>query len=95
MRLLSGDMDSKEGKMDCAGLITELDALHRKEKNMEAIIHSNRGQNQAAGYIGGVLFLPALLAIEGNEEERKVLDQLVVQKDRILRLTQYRNCQSF
>jgi hypothetical protein len=85
-RLLPGDADSAEAKMDCPALKQESLRNRAAAQQQEGVIGANRGHNQAVGYAGGVLFAPLLLASRNDDEAKKSLDQLQVQADRIDRL---------
>jgi hypothetical protein len=91
-RLLQGDSESAEAKLDCAGLLQERERNRTTSSELEQKISGNRGHNQAVGYIGGVLFPPLLLAIKSDSDLKTTLDQLQSQRDRIDRLSQARKC---
>ena len=91
-RLLAGDNDSAEGKLDCAGLAAERERNRVTAEQIEKAIAANRGHNQAVGYFSGVLFPPLLLAIRPDSDSKKTLDELQVQRDRIDRLIRARKC---
>lgn len=91
-RLLMGDAESAEGRMDCSALQQEAAQNRAQMRQYEGVILSNRGHNQAVGYIGGVVFTPALLAIKNDDEAKKNLDQLQAKADRIDRLAKARAC---
>jgi hypothetical protein len=91
-RLLTGDAESPEGRMDCLALQQEA-ALNRAQiRQYEGVILANRGHNQAVGYIAGVVFVPALLAVKNDDDAKKNLDQLQAKADRIDRLGKARSC---
>ena len=46
----------------------------------------------AIGTVGGVLFLPLLLAIKPDSDAKKTLDDLQMQRDRIDRLSKAKGC---
>ena len=92
-RLLVGDADSPEARMDCAALKEEAARNRASKQQYEGVIVANRGQNQAAAYVGGVLFVPALLATRNDDEAKQNLDQLQAQADRIDRLSKARRCE--
>jgi hypothetical protein len=91
-RLLLGDAESPEGKMDCPVLQQEAAQSRAQIRQYEGVILSNRGHNQAVGYIGGVLFTPLLLAAKNDDEAKKNLDQLQAKADRIDRLVKAKGC---
>jgi hypothetical protein len=91
-RLLAGDSESAEAKLDCTGLLQERERNRQTTDELEKKIADNRGRNQAVGYFAGVLFPPLLLAVKPDSDIKTTLDQLQVQRDRIDRLTQSRRC---
>lgn len=91
-RLLAGDAESPEGRMDCPALQQEAEQSRAQIRQYEGVILANRGQNQAAGYIGAALFLPALLAVRNDDDAKKNLDQLQAKADRIDRLRKAKGC---
>ena len=91
-RLLAGDTESAEGKLDCPGLVAEYDRNKDATAKLEALIAGNRGHNQGVVYVGGLLFLPLLLAVKPDDDAKKALDELQTQRDRIDRLAKARSC---
>jgi hypothetical protein len=85
-RLLPGDAESAEARLDCRGLAQQYESNRDAAAKIEGVIAGNRGHNQAVTYVGGVLFLPLLLAIKPDSDAKKTLDQLQAQRDRIDRL---------
>jgi hypothetical protein len=93
-RLLPGDSDSAEAKLDCAGLIQERDRNRATTAELEKRIADNRGHNQAVGYFAGVLFPPLLLAVKPDNDIKTTLDQLQAQRDRLDRLAHAQKCKA-
>lgn len=91
-RLLAGDADSPEAKMDCAALKQEATRNRAAVQQHEGVIAANRGHNQAVGYAGAVLFPPLLLASRNDDEAKKNLDELQAKADRIDRLSKAKGC---
>jgi hypothetical protein len=91
-RLLVGDAESPEGRMDCVALQQEAAQNRTQIRQYEGVILANRGHNQAVGYIGGVVFTPLLLAAKNDDDAKKNLDQLQAKSDRIDRLGKARGC---
>ncbi len=92
-RLLAGDLESPEAKLDCAQLAEEGGQVRVAMGQNEGQIDSNRGHNQAVAYVGGALFLPLMAATRNDDEAKKALDALQVRRDRIDRLSTARGCQ--
>lgn len=59
---------------------------------IESRIKANRADNQALGYISGVLFPPLVLAAEHNEAEKKELDSLQKKRDTLIALRAHKRC---
>jgi hypothetical protein len=91
-RLLAGDLDSAEAKLDCAELAAERSRNRATADQLEKAIAGNRGHNQAVGYFSAVLFPPLLLAIKPDSDAKKTLDELQAQRDRIDRLRAAHRC---
>jgi hypothetical protein len=91
-RLLPGDDDSAEAKLDCAALAAERARNLDATGQLERAIAGNRDHNQAVTYFGGLLFPPLLLAIKPDSSAKKTLDDLQAQRDRIDRLSKARRC---
>ena len=76
-------------------LIPRLEAAFREVLESERFIrgpHYWAFQEEAAAYLGGVFFLPLLIAIKPDSDAKTSLDQLQFQRDRIDRLIKARNC---
>lgn len=89
-RLLAGDLESPEAKLDCAQLASESDRIRSAISRNEAQIASNRTHNQVVLLSGQVLFP----AFRMDEDAKKTLDELQVRSDRIDRLSKARGCPS-
>jgi hypothetical protein len=93
-RLLPGDLESPEAKLDCTALKQEAESTKASVKTYEAAIAANRGHNQGVGYFSAVLFPPLALAIRNDEEAKKSLDQLQAKADRLDRLIKAKGCET-
>jgi hypothetical protein len=91
-RLLAGDADSPEARMDCAALKQEAALNKAQIQQYEGVILANRGHNQAVGYAAGVLFPPLLLASKNDDDAKKNLDERQAKADRIDRLSKAKGC---
>jgi hypothetical protein len=90
-RLLAGDSDSPEAKLNCAELKEEAERTRAAARQFEGTIAANRGQNQAIVYFSGLL-PPLALAARNDEEAKKSLDGLQVRSDRLDRLSKAKGC---
>ena len=84
--------DPVEAALDCEAIDKRMAMIKSEQAQYEARIRGNRSQNQAATYIGSVLFLPALLATEGDHAAKKELDRLQAQWDRMTGLKRLKDC---
>lgn len=91
-RLLVGDSESAEAKLDCPALALEYDRNKEATGKLESLIAGNRGHNQGVVYVGGLLFPPLLLAVKPDDDAKKSLDSLQAQRDRIDRLAKAKSC---
>lgn len=87
-RLLAGDLESPEAKLDCAQLAAENSRIQSDISRNEAQIASNRSHNQAVLLAGQILFP----AVRMDEDAKKALDDLQVRSDRVDRLSKARAC---
>lgn len=55
-------------------------------------IAANRQQNQAAGYISAVFFLPAAIATEGNYSDKEALIAIQGRRDTLIELARTKGC---
>ena len=55
-------------------------------------ITDKRGDNQVAGYIGGVFFLPILLATDNSSEAKQKIQNINRAKDEMYKLQSYKRC---
>ena len=74
-RLLAGDAESPEARMDCAALKQEAAVNKAQIQQYEGVILANRGHNQAVGYAAGVLFPTLLLASKNDDDAKKKADE--------------------
>ena len=85
-------LEPAEAAASCTEIANSLSRNKREADALEAQIAGNRGQNQATAYIGGVLFLPALLATEGDYDAKDGLDRLQRERDRLIALKRLKSC---
>jgi hypothetical protein len=91
-RLLPGDLESPEAQLDCAALKVQRESNRTQASDLGVVIAGHRQQNQAAGYIAGVLFPPALLAVQNDTGAKQTLDELQKRNDRLDRLSAAKGC---
>jgi hypothetical protein len=78
--------------MACDEINQELTNLTIHDSQLEAQIHGNRGQNQAAGYIAGVIFLPAVLAADNDKSAKGLLDRNQTHRDHLILAQKVKGC---
>lgn len=79
-------------KLTCSEIGDGLTALNEAKDKHEAEIKSKRQQNQTAGYIAGLLFLPALLATDNSTEAKSGLDDIQTRRDTLIALERFKKC---
>lgn len=73
---------SQHVNSDCPSILNKISDLEAEKRQLEYIIESNRGRNQAAGYFGA-LFLFPIVAAENNSSEKERLDKIQNQLDEL------------
>lgn len=86
------DFDAATASLSCWEIEQELQSLSDAVVEHEQAIYQKRQQNQVAGYIGLVFFLPALAATDNSEEEKRKLDDIYAAKDKLFTLQSIRKC---
>lgn len=90
--LFRSEFKAADLALACDAIANEQREIRSKADAYNRAIDRNRGQNQAMGYIGAVLFLPAVLATEHNEAEKAELDRLQNRHDELIALRRINNC---
>ncbi|MDP6031577.1 MAG: hypothetical protein QGH78_03860 [Alphaproteobacteria bacterium] len=70
--------------MTCDEIKKQLTNLSMHDSQLETEIHGNRGKNQASAYIAGVIFLPAILAVDNDKRAKILLDQNQKYRDELI-----------
>lgn len=70
--------------LNCGQINQEIERLAENDSALDRQIQSNRGQNQVAGYIAGVFFLPAILAVDSDSGTKNLLDQNQLYRDNLV-----------
>lgn len=81
-------------QMTCKQINAEIENLAEHDSYLEQQIKENRGKNQVAGYIAGVIFLPALLATENDDGTKTLLDENQKRRDHLVVAYRGNNCPS-
>ena len=92
--LSESDFEKQDLALSCAMIKDENDRIRAEANKFNNAINKNSKNNQVAGYITGVLFLPAVLATKQNTAEKENLDALQLRFDTLQRLKRFRDCSS-
>lgn len=79
--------------LGCAEIDSQRSALKTEADELTSKVMSHRQNNQTAGYIGGVLFAPALFALELSEDDKAALDRIQGREDALIKLKSIKRCQ--
>ena len=90
--LSPADFTSVDLALSCADIATERTELKAKMDTANANIKANRVNNEVAGYIAGVVFLPALIATEGNYADKDAIKAAYGRQDTLDKLTALKKC---
>ena len=74
-RLTAQDFRDADLQRTCSDIDTELAILDTKMNELDDGIRAKSGSNQAAGYVAGVIFPPAILATDNSAEAKLSLDE--------------------
>ena len=91
-RISLADFDSEKAKLSCSDIKDELNALNTELNLQKQDIQNKRRQNQTAGYIGAVFFLPALLATDNSQEAKEKMTNIKDAKDLLFKLQTAKKC---
>lgn len=75
-------LTSQHVSSDCPSILNKISDLESEKRQLEYIIESNRGRNQAAGYFGALFIFP-IVAAENNSSEKERLDKIQNQLDEL------------
>lgn len=92
-RLLTSDKESAEFCMTCDNLKAQLELTQKSISNVENQLNSIQASNQTKGSVGVLLFPPAMLTMQNNDEIYTQYTQLDAKKERILRIRNAHECQ--
>jgi hypothetical protein len=93
MRLLPGDMESSEYKLDCKELTLVLANTRDHLKQLEKDVLSMQSDNQSKAFTGITVFSPAMLLISDNPALSKDYQESDQMRERLLRISQARQCE--
>ncbi|NWG87481.1 MAG: hypothetical protein HXY26_08250 [Hydrogenophilaceae bacterium] len=92
-RLLAEDKQSKEYVLPCNELRRELDVTNHQVSELDQRLRAAQSDNQGKAIAGILIFTPLMLTMDQQEATKKHLVELETRKDRLLRISQARNCQ--
>lgn len=87
----SADFSSGDLAKNCSSIKSELNTNAAAISNNTGAIESNRGRNQAAGYLGAMFIVP-LAATESNTQEKEKIAQLESRQDVLRKLAAFKKC---
>ncbi len=90
--LLAEDFSRADLGLSCDGIDREMSALSAEMRTLDSKIRGKHGSNEAAGYIAGVLFPPAILATDSGEGEKQALDAHQARRDEFVALKRLKSC---
>ena len=93
-RLSVDDFDAAAIELTCSQIDEELKILESDYALQAQDIKGKRRQNQAALYLGGVFFLPALLATDNSYEAKAKIENINRAKDQLYKLRAFKKCPS-
>lgn len=93
-RLSVNDFDAAAVELTCSQIDEELKILESDYALQVQDIKGKRDQNQVAGYIGAVFFLPALLATDNSAEAKVKIENINRAKDQLYKLRAFKKCPS-
>ena len=93
-RLSLSDFSVATAKLTCSQIDDELEILESDSALQVQSIEGERQQNQVAGYIGCVFFLPAILATDNSVEAKAKIENINRAKDELYKLRAFKKCSS-
>lgn len=78
--------------LGCPDIEVQRTALKADADALTKKVTSHRQNNQTAGYIGAVLFPPALFALELSSEDKASLDRIQGREDELIKLKSIKRC---
>lgn len=80
-----------EARFSCDQIDGAITALQAERDQLTSVIQGNRQRNQTAGYLGALFIVP-LVATESNDAEKKRLDEIQAETDRLYAVRRARSC---
>lgn len=91
-RLRLDDFDPAAVNLTCSEIDEELKILESDYASQVGDITDKRHNNQVAGYIGCVFFLPVLLITDNSTEVKKKIENINRAKDELYKLRAFKKC---
>lgn len=92
LRLLPGDTARPEYAISCMDLRMDLAKTREELSRIEAQLRDAQAENQSKGIVGILLFTPIMLSMEDNEPMKNRHHELDEHRERLLRISQARQC---
>lgn len=86
------EFSAEDRALDCKTIDEERVRIQAAADRMTRSIQGNRSSNQTAGYIGGVLFPPALFLMDMDEQQKNQIDTLQKRDDTLIKLKFVKKC---
>ena len=86
------DFPAQDAAMSCADVAAERTRITAQLDQANANIQANRTRKQVAGYIGVAVIPLALLATEGNDTDKAVVQKAYARQDTLIELGQIKRC---
>ena len=93
-RLSVDDFDPATAELTCAEINQELGELNSERATQSHEITQKRGSNQTIGYIGGMFFLPLMLATDSSVQAKEKITNINIAKDKLYKLKAFKKCPS-
>ncbi|MEM1298949.1 MAG: hypothetical protein AAGH68_06665 [Pseudomonadota bacterium] len=90
-QLDAAQFSQSDQAMTCGEISEERARIAETNRQAEAVIASDRTQNQVAGYFAA-LFLVPIVAVDSNEEQVALLNRNQARQDQLIRLSRLRGC---
>lgn len=85
-------MSEAERAMSCADVKESIATSQQRTREVESVIQGNRHDNQVIGYVATLTIPPLALAANHNSDEKKQLDRLQSERDRLYVVWRLKDC---
>jgi hypothetical protein len=85
-------LSEEEKSLTCPAVDSRIAASQQRTQELEGVIKGNRQSNEVIGYVAAVVVPPLALATESNSKEKKELDGLQAERDRLYLVRRAKSC---